>query len=80
MICSACKGARHDGCLNAGKDTNTWCDCQHKAPGAGDVVIEWVTDSDGVTRKVGFNGLTDMHGEDVPRDLEGVPTGALPSA
>jgi hypothetical protein len=53
MICSACREQRHIQCLNEGRDTNTWCDCQHRAPGAGDVVIEWVLGEDGVTRKVG---------------------------
>lgn len=56
MICSPCKGARHINCLNEGKDTNTWCNCQHKVPGANDKVIDWEVDSAGITRKVGVNG------------------------
>lgn len=52
MICSACRAARHTGCLNEGKDTNTWCDCQHRAPGAGEVTIEWAMDENGITRRV----------------------------
>lgn len=61
MICSPCKGARHSECLNEGKDTNTWCDCAHRPPGADDVVVlSWVKGEGGITRKVVIEDVTEQ--------------------
>jgi hypothetical protein len=76
MICTACKGARHTSCLNEGKDTTTWCDCQHKIPGANDVVLSWVTGEDGITRRVVNGHVEELYRVDVQADLGGVRAGA----
>jgi hypothetical protein len=30
FVCGPCRNGSHETCDNAGKDTGTWCDCQHK--------------------------------------------------
>lgn len=30
MICKFCIKQRHDYCLNIGKASDTWCNCQHR--------------------------------------------------
>lgn len=33
FICTGCAEGDCGQCRNVGKDTNTWCDCQHKGEG-----------------------------------------------
>jgi hypothetical protein len=82
MVCSPCKGARHSQCLNVGKDTNTWCDCQHKGPEPEAVVVSsWVTDLNGVTRKVRIEDVIEkLCGSDLRPNLAGVPQGSVPGS
>jgi hypothetical protein len=81
MICSPCKGARHSECLNVGRDTVTWCDCQHRAPGAEDViVVSWIKGPDGVTRKVMIEDVVEnVRRPDVQADLAGLQEGVVPA-
>lgn len=30
FICTPCTEGRHPECVNAGKSTDTFCDCQHR--------------------------------------------------